>query len=71
LEDLNSGRQSAFFAPLDWTRFWQREFFDHLLRTPESYERKWRYVLENPVRAGLVVKSEDWPYAGEIDALFY
>ena len=58
-------RAMGLDAPL-----WQREFFDHLLRTPESYERKWRYVLENPVRAGLVVKSEDWPYAGEIDALF-
>jgi putative transposase len=49
--------------------FWQREYFDHLLRSAESYERKWRYVMENPVRARLVEKSTDWPYAGEIDAL--
>ena len=45
---------------------WQKQFFDHVLRSGESYESKWRYVLENPVRAGLVKKAEDWLYAGEI-----
>jgi putative transposase len=45
---------------------WQREFFDHILRSDESYELKWQYVRENPVRAGLVKSAEDWPYAGEI-----
>jgi REP element-mobilizing transposase RayT len=45
---------------------WQPGFFDHVLRSDESYAEKWRYVRDNPVRAGLVVKSEDWPYQGEI-----
>jgi REP element-mobilizing transposase RayT len=45
---------------------WQRGFFDHLLRSEESYGQKWNYVRENPVRAGLVERAEDWPYAGEI-----
>jgi putative transposase len=45
---------------------WQRGFFDHLLRSDESYEQKWNYVRENPVRAGLVRVTDDWPYAGEI-----
>jgi putative transposase len=45
---------------------WQRGFFDHLLRTDESYAQKWNYVRENPVRAGLVENSDDWPYSGEI-----
>ena len=45
---------------------WQRGFFDHLLRNSESYAQKWNYVWENPVRAGLVSKAEDWPFAGEI-----
>ena len=46
--------------------FWQKEFFDHVLRSDESYESKWLYVRENPVRAGLVSRADDWPYAGEI-----
>ncbi len=45
---------------------WQKEYFDHLLRSEESYIRKWEYVRENPVRKGLVKKSEDWPWQGEI-----
>ena len=48
---------------------WQKQFFDHLLRSDESYANKWTYVHENPVRAGLVAKAEDWPDAGEIEAL--
>jgi len=48
---------------------WQREFFDHLLRSHESYEAKWRYMRENPVRAGLVENADDWPYCGEIENL--
>ena len=49
---------------------WQEEFFDHVLRSPGSYDQKWDYVRENPVRAGLAVKVDDWPYAGECERLF-
>jgi hypothetical protein len=45
---------------------WQEGFFDHLLRTNNSYSQKWNYVRENPVRAGLVKSAADWPYQGEI-----
>jgi len=45
---------------------WQKGFFDHVLRSDESYEEKWKYVARNPVRAGLVGRAEDWPYQGEI-----
>ncbi len=45
---------------------WQEGFFDHLLRTNESYSQKWNYVRENPVRAGLVKSAADWPYQGEV-----
>jgi len=51
------------------TSLWQLGFFDHLLRNAESCDQKWHYVRENPVRAGLVARAEDWPYQGEIVAL--
>src|SRR5207253_10369051 len=51
-------------ATFDGTH-WQKGFFDHVIRCEESYEQKWVYVRENPVRAGLVQTAEDWPYAGE------
>ena len=45
---------------------WQPGFFDHVLRSDESYDGKWNYVRENPVRAGLVSSADEWPYQGEI-----
>ena len=57
-------RAAGLSAPL-----WQKQFFDHVLRSSESYELKWRYVCENPVRGGLVDAAEDWPYAGMIAPL--
>jgi hypothetical protein len=46
--------------------FAQPGFFDHILRSDESYGEKWNYIHENPVRAGLVKSAGDWPYQGEI-----
>jgi putative transposase len=44
---------------------WQKGFFDHILRSADSYSEKWEYVRENPVRAGLVTVWNDWPFSGE------
>jgi len=43
-----------------WT--WQPGSFDRLLRSGDSLQAKWLYLEENPVRAGLVQRPEDWPY---------
>jgi putative transposase len=48
---------------------WQRHFWDTQLRRGENYDEKWSYVLQNPVRAGLVRRPEDWPYQGELNIL--
>jgi putative transposase len=58
-EPLRMGRQKL-------TSFWQPGFHDHLLRSDESYSGKWDYLFQNPVRAGLVCRPEDWPFGGEI-----
>jgi len=61
-------------AARNWARskqlpIWQRHFWDTQLRRGESYDTKWEYVVENPVRGGLVKRSEDWPYQGELNIL--
>ena len=48
---------------------WQQGFFDHVLRDGETYSDKWKYVYENPIRAGLIGPGEEWPFAGEVNRL--
>jgi putative transposase len=48
---------------------WQRHFWDTQLRRGENYNQKWEYVVQNPVRAGLVDQPDDWPYQGELSVL--
>ena len=57
-------RQVRIAAP-----HWQKGFFDHVLRSSESYSEKWQYVANNPVRAGLVRTTEEWAFQGEIHHL--
>jgi putative transposase len=42
-----------------------------LLRHGESYSEKWDYVCQNPVRAGLVERAEDWKFQGEVVSIRY
>jgi REP element-mobilizing transposase RayT len=39
---------------------WEEESFDHVLRSDESLRDKCEYLRQNPVRAGLVEKPEDY-----------
>jgi putative transposase len=48
---------------------WQKSCWDTQLRRGDSYENKWDYVRQNPVRHGLVRGIEDWPYQGELNIL--
>ncbi|HKI16645.1 MAG TPA: hypothetical protein VKA15_02140 [Isosphaeraceae bacterium] len=51
------------------TQEWQSNHWDTRLRSGESYEEKWWYVRNNPVRAGLVSNADTWPYQGELNVL--
>ena len=64
-----NGLKRAISVALGATKkcpLWQPGFFDHVLRNDESYGQKWEYVRENPLRAGLVVRPDEWPYRGEL-----
>lgn len=43
---------------------WQKGFFDHIVRRNEDIRAVARYILNNPVRAGLVNDFRDYPYLG-------
>ena len=41
---------------------WQRESFDHVLRREEGMQAKVEYIIQNPVRAGLVGEAVEYPW---------
>jgi putative transposase len=47
---------------------WERESFDHLIRSIEHYQAYIEYIESNPVAAGLCATPADWPRSS---AAFY
>ena len=45
-------------------RLWQPSYYDHVVRDEEGELPFVRYILENPVRAGLVTHPENYPFLG-------
>ena len=43
--------------------FWQQESFDHWVRDEGEFFRIVAYIENNPVKAGLVKRPEDWNYS--------
>lgn len=41
---------------------WQDGFYDHAMRGERSMTAYLIYMAQNPVRAGLVGRAEDWPF---------
>ena len=48
------------------SRLWQRYGFEHVLRDDELTLVARKYILENPIRAGLVERVEDYSFVGSL-----
>ena len=46
------------------SRLWQEGYFDRVLRKHDEFFSIARYILMNPVEAGLVTRAEDYPLSG-------
>ena len=45
-------------------KLWQTNFYEHILRKEEDTMAVVRYILENPVRKGLVDNFNNYPFSG-------
>jgi REP element-mobilizing transposase RayT len=43
--------------------FWQDESYDRVICDNDEYIRTVNYALENPVKAGLVARWDEWPWS--------
>jgi hypothetical protein len=48
-------------------RVWQSSFYDHILRKDEDIFSVAEYILNNPVRRGMVAYWRDYKYCGLLD----
>ena len=55
-----------YFAQLYGLRLWQRYGFERVLREDEPTSVVARYILENPVRAGLSSRVSEYPFVGSL-----
>jgi putative transposase len=46
--------------------FWQRRFWDHVIRDDEDLNRHLDYIHYNPVKHGLVTRPADWQHSSFI-----
>lgn len=58
-------QRSGFWLKIHYPGIrWQKDFYDHILRHEEEHEKHVRYVLDNPVRAGLCTNWNLYPFKG-------
>jgi len=71
------GRICGRFKSISTRRFWRwydgklwhRQFYDHIIRNRDDFDETLAYIRMNPLRRGLVVSPEDWPYTERLDYL--
>lgn len=44
-------------------RFWQKEYFDRYIRNARQFSKTVAYIENNPVKANLCERPEDWPFS--------
>jgi len=44
-------------------KFWQKRFWDHVIRDEDDLHRHLDYIHYNPVKHGWVARPEDWPHS--------
>jgi putative transposase len=67
LRFIRIGKQRAAYLYSKATggaRLWQEGFHDRSLRTDDNVRKTAKYILENPVRAGLAICPREYRYCG-------
>jgi REP element-mobilizing transposase RayT len=66
--NIFKGRTAAVLKDKENLRkIWQRSAFDHVIRTKENLKTVIEYIMNNPVRKGIVGKADDYSYSEWFD----
>jgi putative transposase len=61
---LAKQRSGAVYKRRNAAPLWQEGYYDRVLRNDDDMNAIARYILENPVRAGLAASPGDYPFLG-------
>ena len=62
--DVKSRTTREWWAHGGGGALWQRSFYDHGIRGSRDFDETVRYIVENPVKAGLVEDWAEYPFVG-------
>jgi len=66
--NIFKGRSTRVFKDKEkLRRIWQRSAFDHVIRTEENLKAVIEYMMNNPVRKGILEKADEYPYSEWFD----
>lgn len=57
------GKSSLISNKTDDGGLWQRGYWDRYIRSEAHFENTIRYIVRNPVTAGLVKTAQQWPFS--------
>lgn len=60
-------QKTGFWLSKNKETKWQKDFYDHIHRKEDDLRKHIIYILNNPVRKGLVSDWEDYPFKGSLD----
>jgi REP element-mobilizing transposase RayT len=64
-----SARQANELLGRKGQPFWQDESYDHLVRNGEEFRRIGKYIVDNPVKAGLAASIDEFPWSSACAAV--
>jgi putative transposase len=59
-------RSSHAYRQMTGQTLWQKSYYDHIIRNEDDKRESFLYILQNPLRAGLVENIEDYPFLGGV-----
>ena len=60
-------KSGYWFKSTHGTKLWDAHYYEHVLRNDEATTAVARYVIQNPVRKGMVDDYGDYPYSGSFE----
>ena len=61
-------QQSAYwFEGIYGAKLWGANYYEHVLRNDEATTAVARYIIQNPVRKGIVTDYTSYPYSGSFE----